>query len=79
MLTHSDEQRVRQIINDEVPDIVKKELDRIEVKIDRVLKIVTDDHKEQTVIKARINAHHKRLVKVEQKLKIKSPPEFAIA
>jgi len=41
MLTYNDEQRVRQIIKDEVPGIVKKEVDRIEVKIDKVLKIVT--------------------------------------
>jgi len=78
MLTYNDEQRVRQIIKDEVPAIVDKAVDRIEIKIDRVLKIVTRTDQEHKLTQAKLNKLEKRMVKVEKKLKIPSPSESVI-
>lgn len=78
MLTYNDEQRVRQIIKDEVPDIVNKAMDRIEIKIDKVLKIVTRTDQEHKLTQAKLNKLEKRTVKIEKKLKIKPPSESVI-
>lgn len=79
MLNYQDEQTIKRIVQEVVHTEVKKQLNPHDIKIDRILKIVTDDRKEQVVIKARVSAHHKRLVKIERKLKIVSPLEVAIA
>ncbi len=79
MLNYQDEQTIKRIVKEVVHAEVKKQLDPHDIKIDKILKIVSDDRKEQVVIKARVSIHHKRLVKVERKLNIVSPSEFAIA
>ncbi|PIS18034.1 hypothetical protein COW38_03140 [Candidatus Collierbacteria bacterium CG17_big_fil_post_rev_8_21_14_2_50_45_7] len=79
MLNYQDEQTIKRIVQDVVHDEVKKQLEPHDIKIDKILKIVSDDRKEQVVIKARVTTHHKRLVKIERKLKITSPAEVAIA
>jgi hypothetical protein len=79
MLNYQDEQTIKRIVQDVVHDEVKKQLSPHDIKIDKILKIVTDDRKEQVVIKSRVSTHHKRLIKIERKLKISSPPEVAIA
>lgn len=78
MLTYADEQRVRQIIKDEVPDIVNKAIDRVEIKIDKVLQIVTRNDKEHKLTQAKLNNLEKRMKKVETKLKIKSPDTTSV-
>lgn len=78
MLNYQDEQTIKRIVQEVVHAEVKKQLNHHDIKIDKILKIVTDDRKEQVVIKARVAIHHKRLVKVERKLKIVSPLEVAI-
>lgn len=79
MLNYHDEQTIKRIVQEVVHTEVKKQLEPHDIKIDKILKIVTDDRKEQVVIKARVSTHHKRLVKIERKLKIVSPPEVAVA
>ena len=79
MLNYHDEQTIKRIVQEVVHTEVKKQLEPHDIKIDKILKIVTDDRKEQVVIKARVTTHHKRLVKIERKLKIVSPPEVAVA
>ena len=79
MLNYHDEQTIKRIVQEVVHTEVKKQLEPHDIKIDKILKIVTDDRKEQVVIKARVSTHHKRLVKIERKLKIVSPPELAVA
>ncbi|MFZ2199256.1 MAG: hypothetical protein WAV40_00505 [Microgenomates group bacterium] len=78
MLNYQDEQTIKRIVQEVVHAEVKKQLNPHDIKIDKILKIVTDDRKEQVVIKTRVTTHHKRLVKIEHKLKIVSPPDVAI-
>jgi hypothetical protein len=79
MLDYQDEQTIKRIVQDVVHAEVKKQLEPHDIKIDKILKIVTDDRKEQAVIKTRVSTHHKRLVKIEHKLNIVSPREVAIS
>ena len=79
MLNYQDEQTIKRIVQEVVHTEDKKQLTPHDIKIDKILKIVTDDRKEQVVIKARVATHHKRLVKIERKLKITSPAEVALA
>ncbi len=70
MLNDSDKQTIREIF--------REENDRVENKIDKVLKIVTRSDQESKITKAKVNKHEKRLVKIEKKLKIKSPSSSSI-
>lgn len=62
MLTDDDKQTIREIFQEEV--------DRVENKIDRVLVIVTRTDKEHVITQRKVEQHHKRLVKIEKKLRI---------
>ena len=46
MLNYQDEQTIKRIVQDVVHDEVKKQLEPHDIKIDKILKIVTDDRKE---------------------------------
>lgn len=70
MLTDADKLTIR--------DIVREENDHLEVKIDKILKIVTSSNQEHTITKAKVNKLEKRMRKVEKKLKIPTPSESAI-
>ncbi|MFH1244400.1 MAG: hypothetical protein V1487_02400 [bacterium] len=61
-----------------IQEIFKEEVDRIEIKIDRVLKIVTRSDQEHTLTKTKVNQHDKRLRKIEKKLKIASPATTSV-
>lgn len=66
------------IIEEIVERIVNKRVDRVENKIDKVLKIVTRTDQELTLTKAKVDNHEKRLTKVEKKLNIKSPTNSSV-
>ncbi len=70
MLTDADKQTIREIFRDEV--------DRVENKIDRVLVIVTRTDKEHVLTQKKVDLHHKRLVKIEKLLNIKSPSDSIV-
>lgn len=72
MLTYQDEQRVREIIKDELSDI-KTTTNKTSDNVDKILSIVTRVDQEHTLTQAKVNEHSKRLLKIESKLKIKSP------
>lgn len=74
MLTDHD----KLIIEDIVERVVDKRVDRVENKIDKVLKIVTTSNQEHTLTKSKVNQHDKRLRKVEKILKLPSPSESVI-
>lgn len=73
MLNQNDEQRIKQIIRDEVPSIIERAIDRVEVKIDKVLMIVTRTDQELTLVKKRVENLEKRTTKIEKKVGIKPP------
>lgn len=79
MPTYQDEQRIKTIIKETVPEAIEPQLDKLENKIDQILKIVSDDRKEHTLTKAKVNQHTKRLKKIEHKLDITSPSDSALA
>jgi len=66
------------IIEEVVERVVDKRIDRVENKIDKVLKMFVDLKQEHAIAKAKIDKHDKRLRKVEKKLKIASPSESVI-
>lgn len=70
MLTDSDKLTIR--------DIVREENDHLEVKIDKILKIVTSSNQEHTITKAKVKKLEIRVTKIEKKVKIKSPSESVI-
>lgn len=70
MLTDADKQ--------DIEDIITRRVDRVENKIDKILKIVTRNDQEHTVTKVKVDKHDKRLRKVEKILKIPSPSESVI-
>lgn len=78
MLTYQDEQRVRKIIKEEFANPMNKRLDRIEINTDKILKIVTRTDQEHVLTQTKVNQHAKRLLKIETKLKIKSPSESLV-
>lgn len=61
-----------------VEKVVDKRVNRVEDKIDKVLKIVTRIDHEHTLTQARVNKHEKRLVKIEKKIHLKSPSESVV-
>lgn len=65
MLTDGDKQTIR--------EIVREENDRVEVKIDQVLSIVTRTDQEHVLTQVKVTQLEKRLKTVESKLNIKSP------
>lgn len=68
-----------QVIIEEIVDrIVTKRVDRVENKIDKVLKIVTRSDQEHAITKAKVDKHDKRLRKIEKKLNIPSSSESVI-
>lgn len=73
MLTYQDEKRVREILKEEVPDILKTELLQLDKKLDKVLKIVTKTQQELVITQKVVKQHDKRINKVEKKLEIPSP------
>jgi hypothetical protein len=77
MLTYQDEQRVREIIKDELSDI-KTTTNKTSDNVDKILSIVTRVDQEHALTQAKVNQHAKRLLKIESKLKIKSPSESLI-
>lgn len=62
------------IIKEIVERIVDKRVDRVENKIDKILKIVTSSNQEHSITKVKVNSLEKRMSKAERKLLI-SPPE----
>ena len=76
MLTFNDEKEIRKIIREEVKEIVhtevKKQLEPLAINIDKVLKIVSDDRQEMSIVKIKVKDHAKRITKIEKKLQIKS-------
>jgi len=72
MLNDSDIKLIRTIVKEEVKDAVQKEIQPLEITMDKVLKIVTSDRDEHIVTKAKVTQHDKRLKKIETRLKIKS-------
>lgn len=72
MLTYGDEQRVRGIIKEELSDI-KTTTNKTSDNVDKILSIVTRVDQEHALTQAKVNQHSKRLLKIESKLKIKSP------
>ncbi|MEI8232665.1 MAG: hypothetical protein WCG44_02880 [bacterium] len=71
MLNDSDIKLIRTIVKEEVKDAVQKEIQPLEITMDKVLKIVTSDRDEHVITKAKVTHHEKRLKKIETKLKIK--------
>lgn len=77
MLTYNDQKEIRKIIKEEVQEIVQnevsKQIEPLAINIDKVLKIVSDDRQEMSIVKAKVTHHEKRLKKIETKLNIKTP------
>jgi len=78
MLTYQDEQRIKQLTNNRL-DPLEKTVNTTADNVDKILKIVTDEQKENVVLVARVNQHYKRLSKVERKLGFSPPLAVAIA
>lgn len=70
MLTDADKQ--------DIQDIFTKQVDRVENKIDKVLKIVTRSDQEHVLTKAKVTKLEKRTAKIERKLKMPSPSTSVI-
>ncbi len=68
----------RVILEEIVDRIVTKRVDRVENKIDKVLKIVTRSDQEHALTKVKVNNLEKRTKKIEKKLKVTSPSESVI-
>ncbi|EKD80184.1 MAG: hypothetical protein ACD_40C00186G0008 [uncultured bacterium] len=66
------------IIEEIVDRITTKRVDRVETKIDKVLKIVTRTDQEHVLTKVKVTKLEKRTRKVENLLKIPSPSESVI-
>lgn len=64
MLTDADKQTIQEIFD--------KRIDRVEIKIDKVLKIVTRSDQEHVLTKAKVTKLEKRTAKIERKLKMPS-------
>lgn len=78
MLSDHDKVIIEEIVTRTVDKIVDNRVDRVENKIDTILKIVTTSNQEHIWTKAKVNKLEKRMLKVEKKLKIKSPTESII-
>ncbi len=66
------------ILEEIVERIVDKRIDRVENKIDKVLKIVTRSDQEHTLTKTKVTKLEQRVKKIEGKLKIKSPTSMSV-
>lgn len=60
MLDYQEEKQVKKIVDDALTP-VKKQLDKLENNIDKVLKIVTRTDQELSLTKSRVDKHEKRL------------------
>lgn len=70
MLTNSDK--------DDIRDLIREELDRVENKIDKVLSIVTRTDQEHQLTQAKVNKLEKRTTKIEKKVGIKPPASTTV-
>lgn len=63
MLTYNDQKEIRKIIKEEVQEIVQnevsKQIEPLAINIDKVLKIVSDDRQEMSIVKAKVTHHEK--------------------
>lgn len=78
MLSDHDKVVIKEIVTVVVEKIVDNRINRVENKIDKVLKIVTSSNQEHALTKAKVNKHEKRITKIESKLKIKSPDTTSV-
>ncbi|MBP9702733.1 hypothetical protein KBD69_03530 [Candidatus Woesebacteria bacterium] len=70
MLTNSDK--------DDIRDLIREELDRVENKIDKVLSIVTRTDQEHQITQAKVNKLEKRTTNIEKKVGIKPPASTTV-
>ncbi len=77
MLNFQEELQVRKIVKEELSPIAKT-VNKTAVVVDKIFKMFVDLKQENTIVKAKVNNHDKRLVIVEKKLKIKSPSKSVI-
>lgn len=66
------------ILEQIVDKIVTARVDRVENKIDKVLKIVTRTDQEHILTKTKVTKLEKRVSKVESNLKIKQPASASV-
>jgi len=66
------------IIEGIVDRVVTKRIDRVEIKIDKVLKIVTRTDQEHKLTQTKVNKLEKRTAKIERKLKMPPPSTSVI-
>lgn len=78
MLSDHDKVIIEEIVTRVVERTVDNRVDRVENKIDKVLKIVSSSNQEHTLTKIKVNNLEKRVKKVEVKLKIKSPTSTSV-
>lgn len=78
MLSDHDKVIIEEIVTRVVEKTVDNRVDRVENKIDKVLKIVTRSDQEHALTKTKVNKLEKRMKKVETKLKIKSPATTSV-
>lgn len=78
MLSDHDKVIIEEIVTRVVDKIVDNRVDRVENKIDKVLKIVTSSNQEHAITKVKVNKLDKRMRKVEKILKIPSSSESVI-
>lgn len=77
MFTYDDTKQVRTIVQEELAPI-KKQLDKLENNVDKVLKIVTRTDQEHVLTQAKVTKLKKRTRKIEGKLKIASPATTSV-
>jgi len=78
MLSDHDKVIIEEIVTKVVEKVVDNRIDRVENKIDKVLKIVTRSDQEHVLTKAKVTKLEKRTAKIERKLKIPSPSTSVI-
>ncbi len=66
------------VVEEIVERVVNKRVDRVENKIDKILKMFVDLKQEHVLTKSKVNAHEKRLTKVEKKINLKSPSSSSV-